>query len=64
VWTHEILGFLVLYDVTIVLIHVQIHICTEKRAINARPETFKAHAERSKHVSHMLIISTVGYSNK
>jgi hypothetical protein len=33
----EILGFLVLYDVMIVLFHVQIHICTEKRPVNTWP---------------------------
>jgi hypothetical protein len=33
----EILGFLVLYDVTRVLFHVQIHILTEKSPVNNWP---------------------------
>jgi hypothetical protein len=34
----KILGFLVLYDFTMFLFHVQIHICTEKSPVNTWPE--------------------------
>jgi hypothetical protein len=37
----DILGFLVFYDITIVLFHVvQFHICTEKIPVNPRAEAY------------------------